>query len=521
MSKTLALKYRPKRFEDLIGQDSIAQTLSLALDKNHLSHAYLFSGLRGSGKTSTARIFSKALICDKGPTSKPCETCENCKAANENRHIDIIEMDAASSRKIDDIRDLIEQTKYKPAQARFKIFIIDEVHMLTKEAFNALLKTLEEPPEYVKFILATTDPLKLPATILSRTQHFRFKKIAHKAIVSHLAHILNLENVDYEEEALHILARSGSGSLRDTLTLLDQAIIYSKNFVNTQTVTEMLGLVDPKVIEDIFKAVLEQKKEKIKDIVENLRDYEASMVIDEMIIFLKERLFEEDIRFSTMILDRFFRILNDAKNLLFINADEDFVLTITLFKMIEALKIKEIDEIIDEVESQKEEIKELPSIKPEIKEIKSEKKESIDYKQNFQKLIQKIYDRDYELGKCFEENVKFVSFENNILTWESAPKDECKKTLKNAYGIIRHFVQDIFGIDTKIKKVDPIKEAELHANEDCSSMIEKVEGGDSCISNTLGLSGKEMETKDILHEPMVKKAKELFNAKRVIVKPKV
>ena len=524
MSKTLALKYRPKRFEDLIGQDSISQTLSLALDTGHLSHAYLFSGLRGSGKTSTARIFSKALICDEGPTSKPCETCENCKAANENAHIDIIEMDAASSRKIDDIRDLIEQTKYKPAQARYKIFIIDEVHMLTKEAFNALLKTLEEPPEYVKFILATTDPLKLPATILSRTQHFRFKKISQKDIVAHLSHILNLENVEYEEEALQILARSGSGSLRDTLTLLDQAIVYSKNFVNVQTVTQMLGLVDPKVIEDIFAAILNQEKEKIKKIIELIKDYEAEMVIDEMIIFLKEKLYEEDIRFSTMIFDRFFRILNESKTLLYINADDEFVLTLALFKMMEALKIKEIDEVIKSLESEKDlEVKNSFIQKEPKKEVITPQKE--DEKTKFEKLVKKIYDRDYDLGRCFEESIKFVSFENGVLSWQSNPKGECKNLLKNAYGIIRHFVQDTFGIETKIKKVDPveeeIKEAELHANEECSSMIEKVEGGNSCISNALGLSGKEMEAKDILNEPMVQKAKELFNAKRVIIKPKV
>ena len=236
-SEVLALKYRPHRFEDLIGQETIAQTLSLALDSKRLSHAYLFSGLRGSGKTSTARIFAKALMCETGPTSHPCETCEHCRMANEGRHMDIVEMDAASSRKIDDIRDLIEHTKYKPATAQFKIFIIDEVHMLTKEAFNALLKTLEEPPEFVKFILATTDPLKLPATILSRTQHFRFKKISTHNVTAHLAHILNLENIGYEHEALEILARSGSGSLRDTLTLMDQAIIYSKNHVDVGTVT--------------------------------------------------------------------------------------------------------------------------------------------------------------------------------------------------------------------------------------------------------------------------------------------
>ena len=160
--EVLARKYRPSNFDELIGQDTIAQTLSLALDANRLSHAYLFSGLRGSGKTSTARIFAKALICEEGMSHQPCDKCSNCIMAKENRHINIIEMDGASSRKIDDIRDVIEQTKYKPSVARYKIFIIDEVHMLTKEAFNALLKTLEEPPSHAYFILATTEVHKIP-----------------------------------------------------------------------------------------------------------------------------------------------------------------------------------------------------------------------------------------------------------------------------------------------------------------------------------------------------------------------
>lgn len=174
--QVLALKYRPKHFSELVGQESVAKTLSLALDNQRLANAYLFSGLRGSGKTSSSRIFARALMCEKGPKAVPCDTCTQCQSTLNNHHIDIIEMDGASNRGIDDVRNLIEQTRYKPSFGRYKIFIIDEVHMFTTEAFNALLKTLEEPPNHVKFLLATTDALKLPATILSRTQHFRFKK---------------------------------------------------------------------------------------------------------------------------------------------------------------------------------------------------------------------------------------------------------------------------------------------------------------------------------------------------------
>lgn len=346
--RVLALKYRPRRFEDLVGQSTVSQTLSLALDSNRLSHAYLFSGLRGSGKTSTARIMAKALLCVEGPTSKPCEVCDNCKSANSNRHLDIIEMDAASNRGIDDIKDLIEHTKYKPSSARFKVFIIDEVHMLTTQAFNALLKTLEEPPGFVKFILATTDPLKLPATILSRTQHFRFNKIADSDVIHHLVHILNEENIDYEKDALEILARTGQGSLRDTLTLLDQAIIFSKGRVTTSSIVDMLGLIEPELMDNIFSIILNRGE--INEIIKDLEIYEVSQICDEMAIYLKDKMLSKDRRFDLLLFDRFFRILSDAKHLLAINSDGGFVLILTFMKMIEATNIRTIDDIINQIE---------------------------------------------------------------------------------------------------------------------------------------------------------------------------
>jgi len=338
LSEVLALKYRPRSFDKLIGQESIRVTLSHALDSNRLSHAYLFSGLRGSGKTSTARIFAKALLCDNGPTSTPCETCPNCVDANEYKHIDIIEMDGASSRKIDDIRALIEQTKYKPNSGRFKIFIIDEVHMLTREAFNALLKTLEEPPSYVKFILATTDPLKLPATILSRTQHFRFKKISNQEVIRHLTHILNIENIEYEEEAIKILTRAGNGSLRDTLTMLDQAIIYTNGLIDAKSVASMLGVLDPEFFEELLNSILRSDKQKVIEYLNELEEYEAEIVIDEFISYIKERFFEKDSRFSLILIERYFKILSSAKTLLTISSDNLFILTLTFFKMIEYQK---------------------------------------------------------------------------------------------------------------------------------------------------------------------------------------
>ena len=345
--QALALKYRPKSFEQLIGQDAVAKSLAHALDSGRLSHAYLFSGLRGSGKTSTARIFAKALLCDKGPTGKPCEICDNCVMANEGRHIDIIEMDAASHRKIDDIRELIEQTKYHPASARFKIFIIDEVHMLTKEASNALLKTLEEPPSYVKFILATTDPLKLPVTVLSRTQHFRFRPIAKSAVVAHLKQILKTENIAYEEGALEILARSGSGSLRDTLTLLDQAIIFSREGITQRAIADMLGLLDPAKIGEILDVVLRQDRAGAIEIIKEVENYNAETIIDEMIANLKDKFLRRDAKFSLLMYERFFRILAGAKSMLAISPDNTYAISMMIFMMMEAVNLREIDELIE------------------------------------------------------------------------------------------------------------------------------------------------------------------------------
>jgi len=584
-SEVLARKYRPKNFDELIGQETIAQTLSLSLDSNRLSHAYLFSGLRGSGKTSTARIFAKALICEEGVSHNPCGVCSNCTMAIEGRHMDIVEMDGASSRKIDDIRDLVEQTKYKPAVARYKVFIIDEVHMLTKEAFNALLKTLEEPPSYVKFILATTDPLKLPATILSRTQHFRFKSIATNKIVEHLAHILQLEGIEYESDALEILARSGSGSLRDTLTLLDQAIIYSKNHVDVFTVTDMLGLVDPKFISNIFEAIFAKDYAKIVAFTQELEEYESEMVVDELIAYLKERMYNQDALFSTLVLERFFRILSDSKHLFALNADGSFVLSLVFFKMIEALKVREIDQMIESLQKevnqtppQEKSIKvqsSTPEMAPKIVEaqqnletqqtVEQESTETIKPQQTplvdpnlkkFEELIARITDRNATLGECFTNNITFVSYEDETLTWESCADEECKKALKHGYGVIKQLVREIFSFSTKIKgvacsepeKPEDIKNSETKTqapelstaepqtqtpqtplpekNENESqaeSMIEDIEAGiGSCVTSCSEQTPlEEQNGTDITQEPMVQKAIEMFEAKKVIVQSKI
>ena len=349
--QVLALKYRPKNFDELIGQETVAITLKNTL-KNHkrLAHAYLFSGLRGSGKTSSARIFAKTLLCEKAPVDIACEECASCQMANNNSHIDIIEIDGASNRKIEDIRDLIQQTKYRPSIGNFKIFIIDEVHMLTKEAFNALLKTLEEPPEYVKFILATTDPMKLPQTILSRTQHFHFKRINPNLIKLHLQKILKLEKVEFEEEALDIIIRSGEGSLRDTLTILQQAILFCDNNLQTKLVINMLGLINPDILREIFQLIKDKKKESLLKKLEEVKNFDIQQLINQFVVIVKENLIAkggDNINFYSKI----FSILNEAKQLLFIGADTEFVLYFTFLQMLdfeaenkEKKNIREINE---------------------------------------------------------------------------------------------------------------------------------------------------------------------------------
>ena len=588
MSLALARKYRPATFDDLIGQEAVSQTLSLALDSDRISHAYLFSGLRGSGKTSTARIFAKALLCEKGTTSHPCGVCSHCIMASESRHMDIIEMDAASNRKIDDIRELIEHTKYKPSTARYKIFIIDEVHMLTKEAFNALLKTLEEPPEFVKFILATTDPLKLPATILSRTQHFRFRNIPQGVVAKHLAHILNLEGVEYEQNALDIIARSGAGSVRDSLTLLDQAIVYSKNFINLSTVTNMLGIIEPSMLAKLLEDIMAKDEAKVLDFISSASEFEAEMVIDELMLYLKEVLLSASHTIKPMIIERFFRVLAESKSLLNMGADGEFVLSLTLFKMMEALQIKEIDAMIRSLEKELSgvEVKELVPVrevtvpKVEVKkevelpsaplnmeeEIAQESMELLEEEpaveefivpepiiettldeggKLFEALIEKMYDRNYELGECFKHSIIYVSYMDNLLTWESSASSDEKVLLRNNWSMIRMFVQDIFGFDTKIKNITkelPSRvEKNVEVNNPCidpieepSSMIEdevlnqpivnenEMPMKSSCIAPEAGdtEAAKEKDERTILDEPMVAKALELFAPKKVRVKRK-
>ncbi|OOQ10804.1 DNA polymerase III subunit gamma/tau [Helicobacter pylori] len=502
--QVLALKYRPKHFSELVGQESVAKTLSLALDNQRLANAYLFSGLRGSGKTSSSRIFARALMCEEGPKAVPCDTCIQCQSALNNHHIDIIEMDGASNRGIDDVRNLIEQTRYKPSFGRYKIFIIDEVHMFTTEAFNALLKTLEEPPSHVKFLLATTDALKLPATILSRTQHFRFKKIPENSVISHLKTILEKEQVSYEASALEKLAHSGQGSLRDTITLLEQAINYCDNAITESKVAAMLGAIDRSVLEDFFQSLINQDEVQLQERYAILENYETEGVLEEMMLFLKAKLLSPD-SYSILLIERFFKIIMSSLSLLKEGANASFVLLLLKMKFKEALKLKALDDAILELEQTP--FNQSPSIsynapKQEFKNIEQREKieqiENIEKRENaeapqtpmlsakdrifhnlFKKVQTLVYERNYELGAVFEKNIRFIDFDSQTktLTWESLATDKDKELLRERFKIVKSIVDGVFG------KGENIKIALKHHLENKSAREETKEVKDFKISS--------------------------------------
>lgn len=263
-------KYRPQTFDDIVGQSAVVTTLKNQLSSGKIGHAYLFCGMRGTGKTSTARVFAKALNCEKGPTPNPCNVCASCRAINSGSMMDVIEMDAASNRGIDDIRDLREKVNFAPSVGRYKIYIIDEVHMLTTEAFNALLKTLEEPPRYVVFILATTEPNKLPQTILSRCMRFDFTRISTTEIVERLRKVVRDLGIEAEDRALVEIARSSQGSVRDALSLLDKAVAYGEARLEHQDILTLLGAVNQEVYYDISKVVLQGKSGVLLEILDRL-----------------------------------------------------------------------------------------------------------------------------------------------------------------------------------------------------------------------------------------------------------
>jgi DNA polymerase-3 subunit gamma/tau len=287
-----ARKWRPQSFEDVLAQDHVTVTLRNAIESDRIGHAYLFTGPRGVGKTTTARILAKALNCEQGPTPSPCQTCDACRRITSGSHLDVLEIDGASNRGIDEIRDLREKARYAAAEGRFKIYIIDEVHMLTKEAFNALLKILEEPPEMVIFVFATTEPRKVPATILSRCQRFDFRRIPTAVMSAYLSREAAAEGITIDPQALSLICRSSGGSMRDALSVMDQMVSYAGNEIHGEEIRGLLGLVESDLLAALASSILSGRSGEALDTVDRAfsRGYSIEELMEAFISYLRNLL---------------------------------------------------------------------------------------------------------------------------------------------------------------------------------------------------------------------------------------
>jgi len=382
-----ARKYRPQTFEEMIGQKPIVQTLQNAIKNNRVAQAYIFSGMRGVGKTTAARILAKALNCQSGPTATPCNKCELCKEINEDRSVDVLEIDGASNRGIDEVRSLREGVKYRPIHSRYKVIIIDEVHMLTREAFNALLKTLEEPPPHTVFIFATTEFHKVPATIVSRCQHFEFKKISQKDIINHLVDITQKENIKISSYGLNLVAEAADGSLRDAQSLLDKAVAFSGEIISDEDLKEVLGTISKEILFAFSGAVLGQRSEEIFPLVEKVIEfgYDLRFFYKELIQHFRNLLLvrsikkpqellplnEEDInelmkeaeQASREELLRYLVVLQQGEQELKFSSHPRIYLEAFLVKLSHFKKITDLKDIVRDLEEIKKEMK-APAGKP-------------------------------------------------------------------------------------------------------------------------------------------------------------
>ncbi|MGL5313631.1 MAG: DNA polymerase III subunit gamma/tau [Peptostreptococcaceae bacterium] len=331
MHKALYRAYRPQNFEDVVGQEHIVRTLKNQIENNNVGHAYLFSGTRGTGKTSTAKIFARAVNCENSINQEPCNECEVCKDILHDNIMDVVEIDAASNNSVDDIRELRENVKYSPTKAKYKVYIIDEVHMLSQGAFNALLKTLEEPPSYIIFILATTEPHKIPATILSRCQRFDFKRVTVKDMTSRMQKICKEEEIEVEDKALNLISRNSQGALRDALSILDQCISFGDNKIEYKDVVELLGTVNVEQLFELAKCIIDQDTKKslqilnefviwgkdirnlINDLIDHFRNLmvcKVSSDVEEIISLPEETIQQLKVQSEEVDVNDLIRILN-------------------------------------------------------------------------------------------------------------------------------------------------------------------------------------------------------------------
>lgn len=507
MHKALYRVYRPKTFEDVVGQEHIVKTLKNQIKNNNIGHAYLFSGTRGTGKTSTAKIFARAVNCLNPINEEPCNECEICVDTLNDNIMDIVEIDAASNNSVDDIRELRESVKYTPSKAKYKVYIIDEVHMLSQGAFNALLKTLEEPPSYVIFILATTEPHKIPATILSRCQRFDFKRVSSKDIASRMAYICKKENIEAEEKALSLIARNSQGALRDALSILDQCMSFGNEKIEYNDVIELLGTVNIDELFELSQSIIDENTKKslqilnefiiwgkdirnlINDLIDHFRNLmvcKVSKDLDEIISLPEEsieRLKEQSENININDLIRILNILSETQDSMKSSSNTRILAEVTIMKIAQPMFDESKEALIKRIENLEEKI-ESGNIKvvtvqdePEEKiapqsiqhgsveiqkedvvyeEVKSEDVKLVEV--SWKKITQKIKDdRKLSIAALLREvnsfNVKdntlYLIFNDNFSFARSRLGSE--ETIKYVESIIREVLNRSFNIQIYLK----------------------------------------------------------------------
>ena len=487
--QVLARKYRPRSFDTLVGQAHVVQALKNALDQKRLHHAYLFTGTRGVGKTTLARILAKALNCENGISSSPCGTCSACTEIDQGRYVDLIEVDAASNTQVDNMRDLLDNAQYAPTQGQFKIYIIDEVHMLSKSAFNAMLKTLEEPPEHVKFILATTDPQKVPVTVLSRCLQFNLKQMPSASISEYMEKILKEEAINYEINAIYLIAKAANGSMRDALSILDQGIAYCGGTIEEATIKKMLGAIDQSYLFNLIQAVIDQDGQRVIEIAKHMDErnlsFEAALndlanliqIISvtqaipeslEVSYLDRDQVIALSKKISAEQLQLLYQITILGRRDLYLAPDEYAGFTMTLLRMLsfapqDAVIAKnpaiakndvahsatkmESAAISKDVSSETFETKKKIEVIHEIDEDTSDKeisKEAVPFNGNWRELVDQL---KLGLVKALAQQSELVSFKNNEIILSIA--DEHKHLLNEAYqkklelSLSEHFSQRI------------------------------------------------------------------------------
>lgn len=507
MHKALYRVYRPKNFEGVVGQEHIVKTLKNQIKNNNIGHAYLFSGTRGTGKTSTAKIFARAVNCLNPINEEPCNECEICKDTLNDNIMDIVEIDAASNNSVDDIRELRESVKYTPSKAKYKVYIIDEVHMLSQGAFNALLKTLEEPPSYVIFILATTEPHKIPATILSRCQRFDFKRVLSKDIANRMEYICKKENIEAEDKALNLIARNSQGALRDALSILDQCMSFGNDKIEYDDVIELLGTVNIDELFELSQAIMDENTQKslqilnefiiwgkdirnlINDLIDHFRNImvcKVSKDLEEIISLPEEsinKLKEQSQNIEMNDLIRILNILSETQDSMKTSSNTRILAEVTIMKIAQPMfdeskealikRIENLEKIIEtgniKVISVKEENEDTSKLEVAEESDHEEIKEEVVYEDvksddvklvesSWKKIIQKIKEDKkpniYALLKevnSFNVNKStlYIIFNDNFSFARS--RLSSKETMEYVEGIIREVLNRSFNLQILLK----------------------------------------------------------------------